>query len=136
MSTGISICTQPEEEIDGGYFQNFAAEFWNINFAFKKEGCDLSPYLYCPESEEDEDEMRESGSSEEDIAYMKMITTDDFHPISEVLEQVKKALALAKCYDEADFEYGKDPFIEQLEEVVQALAPHAESNISVQFLRG
>lgn len=134
MSTGISICTEPEKEISG-YFQNFAAEFWNINFAFKKEGCDLSPYLYCPESEEDEDDMRESGSSEEEIADMKTITTDDFHPIAEVLERVKKALALAISYDEGDFEYGKSGFIEELEEVVQALAPHAESNITVQFLR-
>lgn len=135
MSAGIAICTEPDKDIEG-YFQNFAEEFENINFAFTRDGCDLSPYLYCPESEEDEDEMRECGSSEDQIAYMKKITTDNFHPISEVLEQVKKALALASSYEENIYENGKEPFVEELEEVVQLLTPYAETNISVQFLRG
>lgn len=95
MSTGISIASEPETDI-GGYYQNFAEEFENINFLLKKDGCDLSPYLYCPESWEDEEDMREYGASEEDIAQTKLITTEEYHPLAEVSDKVKKATELAK----------------------------------------
>ena len=47
MSTGIHISSQPDKDLDG-YFQNFAEEFENINFLFKKDDCDLSDLiLFC-----------------------------------------------------------------------------------------
>lgn len=134
MSTGISIATEPDVEIDG-YFQNFAAEFENINFLLKQDGCDLTPYLYCPESWQEEESMKEYGASDEEIAYMKMITTEEYFPIAEVFGMVRKAIELASGYDEDSFEYGKEPFLSEMEELCEELAPHADKELRVNFVR-
>lgn len=118
-----------------GYYQNFASEFENINFLLKQDGCDLSPYLFCPESWEEEESMKEDGASEEDIAYMKVITTEEYFPVAEVLGMVRKAIELARGYDEDSFEYGKEPFLSEMEELADELAPHAAEELRVHFVR-
>ena len=135
MSTGITIRSNPDRTLDG-FFQNLAEEFEDINFSLKNDGCDLSPYLYCPESFEEEEQMRESGASDEQIALTKVITSDDFHPIDEVLRMIQRALELAKSYDEDWFGCGKDAFLTDLSEIIEILAANADSGINVQFLRG
>ena len=134
MSTGISIASEPNKEIDG-YFQNFAGEFENINFLLKKDDCDLSSYLYCPESWEDEEDMKGFGSSDEDIAYMKLITTEEYHPISEVVQKVNKTIELANGYDEEVFEYGKEGFLADLRELGEELSKHSKDDLKILFCR-
>jgi hypothetical protein len=80
--------------------------------------------------------MREFGASDEQIALTKMITSDDFFPIIEVLRKVKRALELATNYDEDWFNCGKKPFLADLSEIIEILTTHADSGIKVQFLRG
>ena len=138
MSTGIVIIqsnSETEIEIDG-YYQNFAMEFEDINFYLKKQQCDLSPFLHCPESFMEEKMMREFGSSEDEIAYTKLITTDDFHPILVVLNEVEKAMELLKKEDDSMFEHGKKGLICDLEELIESLMPHRNSGIMIQLLRG
>lgn len=80
--------------------------------------------------------MREFGASDDRIALTKVITSDDFFPIIEVLEKVKRALQLAKGYDEEWFDYGKEAFLADLSEMIEVLTNHAKSALEVQFLRG
>ena len=135
MSTGISVVCDPETEIEG-YFQNLAGEFEDINFLLKKEDCDLSPLLHCPESFVEEDMQEEFFSTPEDLAYMKVITADDFHPIAEALPKLKKALGICEGLDDEMFEYGKEPFVSDLKELVESLESHEGTDLKIQLLRG
>ncbi|WP_411846052.1 hypothetical protein AAFN60_21310 [Roseibacillus persicicus] len=135
MSTGISIYSEPESQIDG-YYQNFAMEFEDINYLLKKQQCDLSPFLYCPESFMEEEMLKEFGASDEEVAYTKLITTDAFHPVALVLNEIEKAIELVKSYDDEMFEHGKEGLVSDLEELSASLKPHRDSGIKIQLLRG
>jgi len=135
MSTGISIYSEPDV-VGALYCQHLAIEFENINEWLKEDGCDLSPFLYCPESFMDEGYIEVAKPSDEEIAYMKVITSDDCYPISEVFSKLKKALELSAGYDEKVFERGKEHFVNDLKEMIEALTPHADSDLEVQLLRG
>lgn len=134
MSQGICITSESELEIEG-YFQNFAMDFENLNQLLIRDGLDLSSFLYCPESEMDEETLRDLEYEEDAIAYMKTITTDDYHPLASVLVELKKALEFAKGYNDGQFDYGKEGLIADLEEMIAAITPHATSGASIQLLR-
>ena len=134
MSTGICITSEPEKEIDG-YFQKFAEDFENINFLLKKDDCDLSPYLYCPESWEDENEMKNFGYSDKYIEYINLITKEEYHPISEVTQKISKAIELSSGYDEEVFDNGKEEFLDDLIELKSELSKHSQEDLKILFLR-
>jgi len=135
MSSGISLMTQSELEEISCYLQNLAGEFENINFAFKRDGCDLAPYLFCPESEVSEEEIEEFEMSEDEIEAMRTITTETYHDPAKVLADVEQAITLAQSYDEDIFEYGKEPLIEDLEELKSVLPKAIAANEPVLLLR-
>ncbi len=132
---GIYIASQPDKDLEG-YFEHFAMDFESVNMLLKQSECDLSPYLFCPESAQDEAQMRDDGDSEKDIAYMKLITSEDYFPISEVASKITKAIALAEDYEEDDFCAGKEAFISDLEEISAELSKNIEDDIKVLFGRG
>lgn len=145
MSTGISIDVKDEKADIGGYYQNFAAEFDGLASFLKDDGCDLISYLYCPESYQPEEALREwfafdedatEESIEEAIAYNKLITTDSHAPIQEVFDRLTKARSLIADYDEERFEHGKAPLLEDLDELLTALVPHAGEDLEIQLMRG
>lgn len=140
MSTGICISSQPESVEIPGYFQNFAMDFENINFQLKKDSCDLFPYLCCPESWIDEQTLRDMSDPGEDlteeIERIKQIVSEDYFPIADVAAKVSQAIELVKNYPEDYFEWGKEPFIADLEELSQELAKHREQAVEILFLRG
>ena len=137
MSTGIIIDTQPEVKLKGSYYlQNLASDFEEIFFGAQGEHWDLSPYLYCPESEQDEEEMREREASEEEIAYMKLITGDKFHPVDEVLERVRNAIERLQTAEEEFFSNGKEGFLDDLEDLRTGLAELDAKTVKVQLSRG
>lgn len=137
MSTGIIISTEPEVKLKGSYYlQNLASDFEPIFYGAQGENWDLSPYLYCPESEQDEEEMREFEASEEEIAYMKMITSDQYYPVAEVLARVENAIEKAKTVNEDFFSYGKEGFLKDLEDLRAGLAELDANTVKVQLGRG
>jgi hypothetical protein len=140
MSIGICVSTTPEVEIDG-YFQNLAMDYHDLHHQFVEHGCDLSPYIFDPESagmREEMDELEEFEDEEMDeaeTAYHKAIVTDDYHPIKMVVESIRKALELARSFDENWFSYGKEGFVADLEELLENLEPHVDSGIRVQLVQ-
>jgi len=135
MSTGITVAAETDVEFDG-YFQDLAMEFENINFLLKKEECDLSPFLHCPESFVEEETMKEWEYSEEQIADTKTITTDDYHPISLVISKIEKALGLIREYSNKQCNNCKNEIIQDLEELLESLLKHKDSELMIKLLRG
>jgi hypothetical protein len=135
MSVGITISSESDVNIEG-YYQNLAAEFDTLTQYFQRDGLDLSPFLFDPESQGvDEEELREMEYEEDEIAYNLAIATDDYHPIATVLDGLKRALELSRGYGDDRFSYGKGAFISDLEELIEAITPHAESGITIQLVR-
>jgi hypothetical protein len=135
MSVGITISSESDVNVEG-YYQNLAAEFDTLTQYFQRDGLDLSPFLFDPESQGvDEDELIEMGYDEDEIEYNLEISTDDYHPIATVLDGLKRALELSRGYDDVRFSHGKAALISDLEELIEAITPHAESGISIQLTR-
>jgi hypothetical protein len=137
MSTGIIIHTEPEVKLKGSYYlQNLASDFESVFYGAQGENWDLSPYLHCPESQQDEEEMREFEASEEEIAYMKLISSDQFYPVAEILERLDNAIEKVKTVDEEFFSEGKEGFLVDLEDLRTGLAELDAKTVKVQLLRG
>jgi curved DNA-binding protein CbpA len=96
MSTGISVICEPEIEDLEGYFQELAAEYEVLSALLKKEGLDILPYLFCPESDLSDEEIASAGYSKEEIRALKVISQDDFHDADEVYDDIVQAADLVR----------------------------------------
>lgn len=144
MSEGIIITAKDEKPEIKGYYQNFAEEFNDFAHFLKEDGCDLNPYLYCPNSIETEEDIRDYFEYDEDvteekinevIAYNKLITTEAYYPISKVVADLLKARTIADSYGEERFHHGKDALLSDLDEVIQSLDDIKDTGIEILLFR-
>lgn len=136
MSTGISVVCEPEIEDLEGYFQELAAEYEGLNVLLKKEGLDILPYLFCPESDLSDEEIAAAGYSKDEIKALKIIAQDDFHDADEVYDDIVQAADLVRGMEDDDFEHGKKGLLDDLEELAGVLEIAVEEKVTVQLLRG
>ncbi|BDS07308.1 hypothetical protein NT6N_23480 [Oceaniferula spumae] len=144
MSTGITIDVKDEKAEISGYYQNFAEEFDDLASFLKDDGCDLIPYLFCPESYQSEEEIREWFEYDDDateesinaaIAYNKLITTETYSSIQEVYAAMTKARNIASGYGEERFHHGKEALLLDLDELIAELEKKKDDEFEVQFVR-
>ena len=144
MSTGITIDVKDQKADIDGYFQNLAAEFDDFATFLKRDGCDIAPYLYCPESYQSEEAIREWYRFDEDateevienaIAYIKLITTDSHYPVHDVYLSLVAARKIAEGYGDDRFNHGKQPLLEELDELIGELEKKQGDEIEIQLLR-
>jgi hypothetical protein len=150
MSTGITVDVKDEKAEIEGYYQNFAEEFNDLASFLKDDGCDLIQYLYCPESLESEDEIREWFEDDEDeededateekiqeaISYNKVITTESYSKIQDVYASLVKARSIAAEYDENRFHHGKEALLSDLDELLAELEKKKDEDLEVLLGRG
>lgn len=136
MSTGISVICEPEIEDLEGYFEELAEVYEELAAILKEEGVDILPYLFCPESDLSDEEVKAAGYTKEEKARMKIIATDDFHDADEVYDDINTALDLVRAMDDDLFENGKKALIDDLEGLAETLEIPVEEKVAVQLLRG
>jgi len=136
MSTGISVICEPEIEDLEGYFQELAAEYEVLNTLLKKEGVDILPYLFCPESDLSDEEIAAAGYTKDEVRALKIISQDDFHDADEVYDDIVQAADLVRAMDDDVFENGKKALLDDLEELTGVLEIAVEEKVQVQLLRG
>ena len=136
MSTGISVVCEPEIEDLDGYFQELAAEYEALSDLLKKEGLDILPYLFCPESDLSDEEIAAAGYTKEEARALKVISQDDFHDADEVYDDIVQAVDLVRAMDDDVFENGKKALLDDLEELTEVLEIAVEEKVQVQLLRG
>ena len=136
MSTGISVICEPEIEDLEGYFQELAEVYEELAGLLKKEGINILPYLFCPESDLSEEEADAAGYTEADKADMKVVSTEDFHDADEVYDDINSAADLVRAMDDDIFENGTKALIDDLEGLAEELEIPVEEKVKVQLLRG
>jgi hypothetical protein len=145
MSTGITIDVKDEKAEIEGYYQNFAEEFNDLASFLKDDGCDLIQYLYCPESVESEDEIREWFEYDEDateekiqeaIAYNKVITTKSYSKIIDVYHSIVKARSIAAGYNKNRFHHGREALLSDIDELLAELETKKDQDLEVLLERG
>jgi len=136
MSTGISVICEPEIEDLEGYFQELAEVYEELAGLLKKEGLNILPYLFCPESDLSEEEADAAGYTEADKADMKVVSTEDFHDADEVYDDINSAADLVRSMDDDIFENGTKALLDDLEGLAEELEIPVEEKVKVQLLRG
>jgi hypothetical protein len=145
MSTGITVDVKNKKADIGGYYQNFAEEFDDLASFLKDDGCDLISYLFCPNSAQSEEDIREWFEYEEDvteerineaIAYNKLITTDTYHPIKSVIDRLTIARDIAATYGDERFHHGREALLSDIDELLVELKKHEDSDLDILFFRG
>ncbi len=135
MSTGISVICEPEIEDLEGYYEELATEYEVVAGLLKKEGVDILPYLFCPDSDLSDEEAEAAGYTKEDKAKMKVIIADDFHDADEVYDDINSAADLVRGMDDDLFE-NKKGLLDDLEGLAETLETPVEEKVQVQLLRG
>ena len=135
MSEGICINTKPDIDLDG-YFQNLAMDFDEVNELLKKDDCDLSFFMFSAENfEEEMASKQDSGATEEEMkAFADNYDKSKWEDVAAALAKLRKALNLVRGYGEDCFEYGKEEFTTDLEEIIDELSPHESKKMQVQLL--
>jgi hypothetical protein len=135
MSKGICINTKPDKDLEG-YFQNLAMDFDGVNELLKKDDCDLSYFMFSAENfEDDMAAKQESGSTEEQMQeFADNYDKSKWEDITAALPKLRKALELVRGYDESCFDYGKEGFSADLEELIEELSPYESKKMRVQLL--
>jgi propanediol dehydratase large subunit len=136
MSSGISIICEPEIDDLEGYFQELAAVYEELSELLKNEGVDILPYLFCPESDLSDEEIKAAGYTREEAKALKVISKDDFHDADEVYDDMIQALDIVRALDDDLFENGKKDLLEELEELTEVLEVAVEEKVQVQLIRG
>lgn len=136
MSSGISIICEPEIDNLEGYFQELAAVYEELSELLKNEGVDILPYLFCPESDLSDEEIKAAGYTREEAKALKVISKDDFHDADEVYDDMIQALDIVRASDDDLFENGKKDLLEELEELTEVLEVAVEEKVQVQLIRG
>lgn len=136
MSSGISIICEPEIDDLEGYFQELAAVYEELSELLKNEGVDILPYLFCPESDLSDEEIKAAGYTREEAKALKVISKDDFHDADEVYDDMIQALDIVRASDDDLFENGKKDLLEELEELTEVLEVAVEEKVQVQLIRG
>jgi len=144
MSTGIIIEVEDGKSEIGGYYQNLAEEFNDFSAFLKEDGCDLVPYLYCPESYQSEEELREWFEDDEEaseemikeaIAWNESVNTRSYAPIREVYGSLLKAREIAANYGEERFHHGREGLLADLDELLGELEQKKEEDLRMLFFR-
>ena len=136
MSSGISVICEPEIEDLEGYFEELAEVYEELAALLKKEGVDILPYLFCPDSDLSDEEVAAAGYTKEDKAVMKIISTEDFHDADEVYDDINTALDLVRAMDDDMFENCRKALIDDLEGLAETLETPVEEKVTVQLFRG
>lgn len=136
MSVGISVICEPEIEDLDGYFMELAEVYEELAALLKPEGVDILPYLFCPDSDLTEEEVKAAGYTEEQKAIMNIIITEDFHDADEVYDDINTAADLVRAMDDDVFENGKKALLDDLEGLAETLEIPVEEKVTVQLLRG
>jgi propanediol dehydratase large subunit len=136
MSSGISIICEPEIDDLEGYFRELAAVYEELSELLKNEGVDILPYLFCPESDLSDEEIKAAGYTREEAKALKVISKDDFHDADEVYDDMIQALDIVRALDDDLFENGKKDLLEELEELTEVLEVAVEEKVQVQLIRG
>ena len=132
MSIGINVMCKEEPHVCG-YWQCLAEDFENLHRQLKNDDINISQFVYYPEWEICEEEIQDM--DEDEILYMKTVTTDDYHPIKNVATVLANAMRLAHSYDDTNF-FNKEYLLSDLEELIEALSKHEEQNACIQLVIG
>lgn len=128
MRSTISIITSSGDSLDSDFI-HLAGDFENVHPFLLENGCNLSAYLYDPDDGIDEDYIQQFGETKEQILFLRKITSNDFHPVTTVLDSLRTARKVCESISPSAFEYGKEEFLEDLGYAVKALEG-ADQNVS------
>ncbi len=136
MSSGISVICDPEIEDLDGYYQELGEFYEQLSLILKSEGCNILPYLFCPESDLSEDEINSGEHTAEEQEIVSIISTDDFHDADEVYEEITTALDVVRSLEDEVPTARRAGLISDLENLTEELEIPVEEKAKVQLLRG
>ena len=111
-------------ETEVGYLdlRNLASDFQEISLHLVEKESNIIKYVYAPSSEiPSDDEIDEYEMDEEEVEYLKIIGTQDYHKVSIVLEEAKSSFELCKSIEDQYFEDGKELFLNDFNILIEKL---------------